>query len=526
MSLELIFGKPHLAEGDIAIAQKAKHSKQGLFSRLLGLFSSMIGVWRKVFVRRELFIRNASGTKRIVFEKGMQIQLALVGLGLVFWLAYSTSGVLLGKSSNKIMQERLAETHNAYETKISNLQKEYEELNLRIFLTEKEFSKISDELIKRHNHLTNLIGMQKHIGKKVKRRNRIEKKIKAKENKSRKQGSMKPLRSHDDVILSSRPAGPSYQHFPAIKLPFHQDANVNKIMTGNKPIDKIVRQVVALDREQRAILDHIEETIAVRLKGYHRAFAQTEAVKADLFAERVARERVARARQNTNKFNQFSGSIPEQENAPIGGPFVTIAAPRTQATRTRATDKTDKAGTLPLLLTVPQTGNNPYKISMQAREQINQLHAHIQSLTNLDRAIIYLPLAQPMPVYYITSPFGPRIDPFTREWAFHTGVDIAGKNDRVQATLPGKVAFAGVARGYGKMVEIDHGFGVKTRYGHLKKISVHKGQKVKFKQRVGLMGNTGRSTGEHLHYEILFNDKPYDPWKFIEAGKNVFEASQ
>jgi murein DD-endopeptidase MepM/ murein hydrolase activator NlpD len=163
---------------------------------------------------------------------------------------------------------------------------------------------------------------------------------------------------------------------------------------------------------------------------------------------------------------------------------------------------------------------------MQAREQINQLQEGVKTLAALDKAIVYLPIAQPIPTYYVTSAFGPRIDPFTREWAFHTGIDVAGKVDEVQTTLPGRVSFAGSAYGYGKMVEVDHGFGIKTRYGHLKKFIVRKGSKVRFKQIIGLMGDTGRSTGKHLHYEILFNDKPYDPWKFIEAGKNVFEASQ
>ena len=508
MGLELIFGKPHLSDGENTIARKAKYKpRRGFWSWLFSLFSSMASLWRVIFVRRELFIRNANQTKRIVFEKGVQVQLAFVGLGLVLWLAYATSGVLLGKSSNKIMQERLAETHNAYEAKISDLQKEYQELNLRVFLAEKEFSKISDELTKRHNHLTNLIGMQERIGKKIKKRSNISKKTKR--SKSGKQGILKPLRRHDNVLLASRPAGTIYQNFPAIKTSFANSATINKMMTGNKKIDKIAAHIIAIDQEQRAILDHIEENIALRLENYHRAFTQTEAVKADVFVERVA----------LNDKNDYNDA-PQTNPTNIGGPFVAIAAPRNTTAHEKSLRKTNSS------FIVPQTGTNPYKISLQTRAQIYQLEENIKSLAALDNAIVYLPLAQPMRTYYITSAFGPRIDPFTREWAFHTGIDIAGSDDRVQATLPGKVSFAGTARGYGKMVEIDHGFGVKTRYGHLKKISVRKGSDVQFKQLIGFMGDTGRSTGEHLHYEILFNDKPHDAWKFIEAGKNVFKAAQ
>ena len=85
------------------------------------------------------------------------------------------------------------------------------------------------------------------------------------------------------------------------------------------------------------------------------------------------------------------------------------------------------------------------------------------------------------------------------------------------------MTFAGWKGRYGNFVEIDHGSGIKTRYGHLHKVFVKKGQKVEFFDKIALLGNTGRSTGPHLHYEVLFKGKHLDPAKFIKAGRHVFQ---
>ena len=78
--------------------------------------------------------------------------------------------------------------------------------------------------------------------------------------------------------------------------------------------------------------------------------------------------------------------------------------------------------------------------------------------------------------------------------------------------------------GYGKMVEVDHGFGIRTRYGHMNKIYVKRGQEIDFRQRLGQMGTTGRSTAEHLHYEILVDGVPVDPEAFLRAGVFAFSG--
>ena len=155
-------------------------------------------------------------------------------------------------------------------------------------------------------------------------------------------------------------------------------------------------------------------------------------------------------------------------------------------------------------------------------------------LTNLDvkmgrmealREIMQkMPLAPPLVSFYVTSNYGKRRDPINRRWASHYGLDLGGPfKSRVYSTAPGVVTYAGWKGKYGKLVEISHGASMKTRYGHLNKIYVKKGQKVKFLQKIGLLGSTGRSTGMHLHYEVVFRGRAKNPMKFIKAGRNVFQ---
>ena len=154
------------------------------------------------------------------------------------------------------------------------------------------------------------------------------------------------------------------------------------------------------------------------------------------------------------------------------------------------------------------------------------------SLTkDLRLALNYIPLKSPMDYYYISSKYGYRKDPITKKKRFHPGIDLAGTwHEDVLAPADGTVFFAGINGGYGKMVKIKHKFGIVTTYGHLQKILVRKGQKVTIGNRIGKMGTTGRSTGQHLHYEIWVNKKHVDPFIFIKEGKklltrNILQAS-
>ena len=133
-------------------------------------------------------------------------------------------------------------------------------------------------------------------------------------------------------------------------------------------------------------------------------------------------------------------------------------------------------------------------------------------------AVQKIPFAHPLnETFQYTSGFGPR-------WGtMHYGTDMAAKHgSAILATADGVINFAGWEKGYGKLIKIKHDFGYETRYAHLSKINVSVGQRISQGDQIGKMGNTGRSTGTHLHYEIRRNGKPINPMKYIRARQNVF----
>jgi murein DD-endopeptidase MepM/ murein hydrolase activator NlpD len=131
-----------------------------------------------------------------------------------------------------------------------------------------------------------------------------------------------------------------------------------------------------------------------------------------------------------------------------------------------------------------------------------------------------LPLSTPLEHYQIGSRFGPRRDPFNGRAAFHSGLDFdAGYMSPIYATAPGIVTYAGYRHDYGKVVEIDHGNGIVTRYGHMHRYTVSVGQRVEAHAQIGLLGSTGRASGPHVHYEVIVNGQPEDPERFIALAR-------
>ncbi|GAB5457473.1 MAG: peptidoglycan DD-metalloendopeptidase family protein [Henriciella sp.] len=166
---------------------------------------------------------------------------------------------------------------------------------------------------------------------------------------------------------------------------------------------------------------------------------------------------------------------------------------------------------------------NPDEADFAGR--VAQVAARMEEARYFEEMVDKLPLATPIGVSSrITSNFGMRTDPFSKRPGWHGGIDMgAGWNAPIIAAGPGTVIYAGTKSGYGRVVDIDHGQGFVSRYGHLNKVLAKRGQEVAIGDKIGLMGSSGRSTGPHLHYEVLFNGKPYNPVDFIKAGKHVYE---
>lgn len=156
---------------------------------------------------------------------------------------------------------------------------------------------------------------------------------------------------------------------------------------------------------------------------------------------------------------------------------------------------------------------------MQASQQFRSLFMTWKKLDTVEQPAIAVPSLQPVDNLVYSSNFGVRSDPFHGNARMHAGVDIPGPvGTPIYATADGVVGRAQRAGAYGNLVELEHGKGIQTRYGHLSRILVTAGDRVRRGQLIALMGSTGRSTGSHLHYEVRMDGGAVNPVPFLQAA--------
>jgi murein DD-endopeptidase MepM/ murein hydrolase activator NlpD len=248
---------------------------------------------------------------------------------------------------------------------------------------------------------------------------------------------------------------------------------------------------------ERSAVESTRDWLKLRVKGLEDQQAEFKAAQRGVLIRLNRRtatdiERMERLIESTGlQIAQFVEEMPDSGTA-TGGPFVSAAAAST-----------------------PRAG-------VSGIEAFERQMARWEALQD---AVFSLPLVAPMTHYRLSSSFGGRKDPINGRAARHDGIDLAGPmRSPIYASAPGRVVHAGWKGALGRTVEIDHGNGILTRYAHLQRTSVKRGQKVSFGQKIGQLGTSGRSTGPHLHYEIRVNGKAVDPEKFIKAGRDVFKG--
>ena len=161
----------------------------------------------------------------------------------------------------------------------------------------------------------------------------------------------------------------------------------------------------------------------------------------------------------------------------------------------------------------------PFEAVGGADPTFKQLFTSWKKLDTLQDGAIAVPSDKPVKTGAFTSGYGVRADPFQGRTAMHAGIDLAGSvGTPIFATADGVITTAGYnSGGYGNLIKIDHGRGIETRYGHLSKMSVYPGQRVKRGEMIGRMGSTGRSTGSHLHYEVRIDGRAVNPVPFMKS---------
>ncbi|MDO5369913.1 DUF5930 domain-containing protein [Paracoccus sp. (in: a-proteobacteria)] len=230
-------------------------------------------------------------------------------------------------------------------------------------------------------------------------------------------------------------------------------------------------------------------------------------------AEAMAVERDAMLKRNEEIFAQLEEAV-EMSVKPLDEMFEQVGV---DSDRLLATVREGYEGTGGPLTPMGYSSRGNAAIT-ESEARATEVMVSLGKVKDYKIAVSKLPLAMPVKsAFRFTSGFGPR---WGRQ---HQGLDLAGPvGTPIFSTADGVVTFAGWQRGYGNLIKIQHELGTETRYGHLSKIRVKAGQKVSRNSLIGDMGNTGRSTGPHLHYEVRVDGKAVNPMSFIKAAQNVF----
>lgn len=274
-----------------------------------------------------------------------------------------------------------------------------------------------------------------------------------------------PAMEDGRVLMAATPADPTPREA--------RDPLVNVAALSDNPED----QISFLMGEQDSVLAQAEDATEARLQNLRAVLRLTGLNIEDVIADnRNAEER--------------------------GGPFEPISASDFIAT---------------------PSGAGGVELDGAFSSRIARIAARLLEVEELEDFVDAGPLGVPIGVdYRQTSDFGVRIDPFNGRPTPHRGMDFAAyRRAPIIASGPGRVIYAGWRSGYGRTVEIDHGYGFVTRYGHLHEIAVRRGDVVERGQLIGGMGSTGRSTATHLHYEIWYNGSAIDPNRLLRAGQYV-----
>ncbi|MEK9280262.1 MULTISPECIES: peptidoglycan DD-metalloendopeptidase family protein [unclassified Bradyrhizobium] len=391
---------------------------------------------------------------------------------VVFWIVVGTV-VLLGLWSAATatyfafrddvltrLIARQAEMQYAYEDRIAELRAKVDRTTSRQLLDQEQFDQKLDQIMKRQTALESratALGAMPDVTGSIPR----SAPQRGDSNQGVVQGTPKPSPISDTVIFV---APPDREARLESRAPTVVAAPVNQFARNQGFDNVLVRLQTSLDqveRRQMAALSAVEDGMESRVR-------RMRGVVSDLGLNLASLE----------------AAVPRTA---MGGPFVPVKL-------------TANAG--------------PFE------KQLYRINVTRTEMDRLNRTLALVPYRKPViGEVEFTSGFGVRSDPFLGRPAMHTGLDFrAASGDPVRVTANGKVVSAGWSGGYGRMVEVDHGNGLSTRYGHLSEINVKVGEIVKIGQVVGLVGSTGRSTGPHLHYETRIDGEAVDPQKFLRAG--------
>ncbi len=457
----------------------------------------------ETFPERQVYVRSDGRVQFFTFSPILQATFA--GLCLIFlgWVAFATVNVIFKDRIIAAKDHRFQQTVQNYEIRVADLQGSYDEVNTALVTAEDRFKSAADELTAKQNVIQEVLDRKRQVDATLNRQNNVRQgpegageggapndALEAAPPPSRIQNSA----GSSDVTVNPQPVKPqprSAKPTRASMLDF--GSTVGRLagaLFGHRQTAELSPEIIARHPVLRQLAAQTE-----RLRRLSAGETMLMARTQGQVEEGVGNIRAVLKRTGINP-EQFAQRVQTGEGG-VGGPEIPLSAVSIDGI-----------------------------VDTAFQQAYLKSSAVLTEMTQLLNGMKHVPLTTPVsgPSFERTSGFGARVDPFTGRYAFHPGLDFAGPTGAiVHSTAPGVVVWADVKGSYGKMVEINHGYGIHTRYAHLSSILVQVGARVGEGAPVGKLGSTGRSTGPHVHYEIWYDDVVRNPRNFIEAGRYVLQ---
>ncbi len=456
-----------------------------------------------VFPERQIYIRSHGEVQFFTFSPSLQATLA--GLALIFlgWVSFASVNVIFKDHIIAAKDQRYQAMQSTYEARVTDLQLSYDELNGALVAAGDRFKAVADELTAKQDTLSELLnGKQILDGRLAHLRNSAPEALQPKRRQSDSLGTLRlrpdisahaPQRTEEgsDIQVMPEPAPPQ----PRIARPTR--ASLGDMWGAIR--DNVLALFVPRQQEMK---DRIAR---------HPALQTLQAQTARIEALNIGSRKIAQQAQVDMEKRLRNAEL-----------VMAMAGLDAELMHKKRAHMRNMGGPLLPLSQMPMDGikDAAFKQDLMAANDA------LSALSEMMASLVQVPLSMPVQGsgFELTSDYGVRADPFRRHAAFHAGVDFGGPaGARVDATAPGIIVWAGPKGPYGNLVEIDHGLGLRTRYGHLSRVLVRNGAQVAKGTAIGRVGSTGRSTGPHVHYEVWLDNRVKDPAKFLEAGRHVLK---
>jgi len=479
----------------------------------------------RYFPERQIYHRSDGHVQFVVLSPRFQIAGLVIGLSCLGWIAYASVMTAFKDEIVAAKEEKLRQVQARYESEIARMRLDYDDLSTKLALAEERFETSVAAIEKRQSDLQTAMVEQEGAGD-------------ALDEVMQRAATVRALGLGPDATAISSEEDPDASGgveeqdqtgeaaAPAQAAPAPEQP-ASPAPAAAEPAAATPGPAAF---ESGAVPVPSAKPDAIRLAAGDAAPQQEAAALPAEAAEFLASGRNKAAGESFAALaTRLESVIGEQQTA--AAEIAAAAAAKEKSLR----DVIETAGMNPdAIAPLADAQGGPYipmgvdaaKADLFARDpNLDAADATLDRVATLQTAMLAIPFANPLPsVMRISSGFGGRSDPFNGGRAFHSGLDFkSGMGAPVIATAPGVVTIAEWHGGYGKLVEIDHGYGLKTRYAHLSSIDVVEGQKVAFGDKVGGLGSTGRSTGPHLHYEVWYDGQARNPWNYLKAGANVLQ---